>query len=433
MGIEHFLAGLTALYASGTWRQGRCFARSLVTVVQFFRWPCIRMGEEQFQALETEPYDFGTSRVVRCFASLLVIMISSYRWLFCVTVPGFLLVRETRRLKLWDINTGRELQQFTGHTNTVASVAPLADLRRALTGGWDGAICLWNLKTGQELRRFKGHAAEVWSVAVLPDGRRALSGSTDRTLRLWDIETGDELRRFDGHADRVMSTMVLPDGRRAFTGSTDRTLRLWDIETGTELRRFEGHTSDVMSISILQNGARAISAARDNTLRQWLVSGLPSSSNDNYGYTTARVALLGDAGVGKTGLGWRIAHDEFREHSSTHGQQFWVVDRLSDTRSDGTICEAVLWDMAGQPDYRLVHALFLDHVDLGLLVFNSTSRERPLGGVDYWARHLRAATSRTAAGSETTAGKKLPGSAPALLVAARSDRGVSTLYKPFQA
>ena len=100
---------------------------------------------------------------------------------------------------------------------------------------------------------------------------------------------------------------------------------------------------------------------------------------------------MGDSGVGKTGLGWRIAHGAFREHSSTHGQQFWVVDQLGATRKDGMQCEAVLWDLAGQPDYRLTHALFLDQANLGLLLFDPTNRERPLGGVEYWLRHLRAA------------------------------------------
>ena len=50
----------------------------------------------------------------------------------------------------------------------------------------------------------------------------------------------------------------------------------------------------------------------------------------------------------------RIAHGEFREQASTHGRQFWVIGGLSMTRSDDTQCEVVLWDLAGQPDYRRV-------------------------------------------------------------------------------
>ena len=56
--------------------------------------------------------------------------------------------------------------------------------------------------------------------------------------------------------------------------------------------------------------------------------------------------------------------------------------------TDGTECEAVLWDLAGQPDYRLIHALFLDDADLALVLFDPTNRQDPLHGVDYWLKAL---------------------------------------------
>ena len=59
-------------------------------------------------------------------------------------------------------------------------------------------------------------------------------------------------------------------------------------------------------------------------------------------HTTAKIVLVGDSGVGKTGLGWRLAHGEYKEHSSTHGQQFWVVNELGTRRRDGPECEAIL-------------------------------------------------------------------------------------------
>ena len=36
---------------------------------------------------------------------------------------------------------------------------------------------LWEINTGRELSQFTGHTAPIWSVAFSPDGRRALSGS----------------------------------------------------------------------------------------------------------------------------------------------------------------------------------------------------------------------------------------------------------------
>ncbi|MCH7769998.1 MAG: TIR domain-containing protein [Bacteroidetes bacterium] len=129
-------------------------------------------------------------------------------------------------------------------------------------------------------------------------------------------------------------------------------------------------------------------------------------------YTTARLALVGDSGVGKTGLGWRLAHGTFKEHSSTHGQQFWLLEELGEDRDDGTECEAVLWDFAGQPDYRVIHSLFLDNVDIALLVYDPTERNDPLRGPLYWINQF-------------TKGKG--GARKKILVGARIDRGSPTL------
>ena len=67
----------------------------------------------------------------------------------------------------------------------------------------------------------------------------------------------------------------------------------------------------------------------------------------NLAGAAAKLVLVGDSGVGKTGLGWRLKHGQFREQSSTHGQQFWVLDQLKTQRDDGTECVPVLWDLAG--------------------------------------------------------------------------------------
>ena len=91
--------------------------------------------------------------------------------------------------------------------------------------------------------------------------------------------------------------------------------------------------------------------------------------------------LVGDHSVGKSALGYRLIHGEFKEQASTHGQQFWVFPALGNRRADGTECEAILWDFAGQPDYRLVHALFVDDADLALVLFDATDLRDPLHGV----------------------------------------------------
>ena len=73
-----------------------------------------------------------------------------------------------------------------------------------------------------------------------------------------------------------------------------------------------------------------------------------------------------------------------------------------------------LWDLAGQPDYRLVHSLFLDDVDTALVLFDPTNRQEPLSGVDFWLNQLK---------------RKDKDLCNSILVGARTDRGTSTLTK----
>lgn len=48
-------------------------------------------------------------------------------------------------------------------------------------------VRVWNVQTGQQLERLKGHKDSVYSVAFSPDGKCLVSGSLDRTLRVWDL------------------------------------------------------------------------------------------------------------------------------------------------------------------------------------------------------------------------------------------------------
>jgi small GTP-binding protein len=152
---------------------------------------------------------------------------------------------------------------------------------------------------------------------------------------------------------------------------------------------------------------------KDTIIRIWELDEalLLGQSQESVHYTTAKLVLVGDSGVGKTGLGWRLAHGEFKEHASTHGQQFWPISQLGLKRADGTECEAVLWDLAGQHVYRQIHSIFLENVAAAMVLFDPSNRQEPLKGVQFWLEQLKDKG-------------RLP---PAVLVGARVDRGAPAL------
>jgi len=177
-------------------------------------------------------------------------------------------------MRLWEVDTGREVRSFSGHIHGIYSVAFSPDGRYVLSGSGDGALKLWDVNTGREVRSFIGHTGLVRSVAFSSDGFYVLSGSDDKTLKLWIVSTGKEIRTFSGHTGKVNSVAFSPNGRYALSGSDDMTMKLWHIATGKEERSFSvmGHKSPVYSAAFSPDGRYAVASLDGRKLKSWNVS-----------------------------------------------------------------------------------------------------------------------------------------------------------------
>ncbi len=176
---------------------------------------------------------------------------------------------DDKRLRVWELATGRLVRTLSGHQGQVRAVAITPDGRYAVSGSADRTLRVWELETGRTVHILRGHQFPVAAVAITPDGRYAVSGSVDRTLRVWELETGRTVRILRGHHRRVAVVAITPDGRYAVSGSADRTLRVWELETGRLLRTMQGHLATITGVSISPNGSYLVSCSRDFTLRVW--------------------------------------------------------------------------------------------------------------------------------------------------------------------
>jgi WD40 repeat protein len=151
-------------------------------------------------------------------------------------------------VRLWDVQTGKQLRKIDAHKAMVAHVAFSPDGKvLASRGGLDGAVRLWDPLTGTRLQQFTGLSnINPWrfnfdlALAISPDGK-TVAATTRDTLVLYDVASGAELKRLPSHVYGITAAYS-PDGKLLATGGVDpgddqHSLRIWDVAVGKEIRR----------------------------------------------------------------------------------------------------------------------------------------------------------------------------------------------------
>jgi WD40 repeat protein len=213
---------------------------------------------------------------------------------------------EDQWVRVWDIESGAEVQRFDGHRNFVFGLAVSPDGKRALSSSGSNilskledvtwSVCLWEIESGKELQRLEGRGPGITSVALSPDGSQALFAGYDGTVRLWDVAAWREVSTF-----RIIggawSVCFSPDARRALTaGGTgaEAHVTLWQLPEGTELKRYVGHKFGSWHATFLPGGHSLISGGQDDALRLWDTDSARQTALLRHDGQVARIAVTAD-------------------------------------------------------------------------------------------------------------------------------------------
>lgn len=141
------------------------------------------------------------------------------------------------RAKVWNLTTGAELAEVTGHTDGVRAVAfdPTGDT--FATGGNEGSVRIWTVlgaRNQSPEAALNGHDGSITSIAYSGDSTLMAVGVNSGMLHIWDLRANEELMRVQAHDSWVNAIVWSPDGTMLFTTGQDDTVRAWGVPNTPE-------------------------------------------------------------------------------------------------------------------------------------------------------------------------------------------------------
>jgi len=224
-------------------------------------------------------------------------------------------------IKIWDLANGNVLRTLYGHTSNVNALAVSPDGKflasgsgdindkrdlgaftlGGVVGGADNTVRIWSIETGRQLQVLRGHELPIAAIAFSNDGRALTSVGGD-AVKVWDVSAGTELRsqktqygksgmeklnsissigcvfgcgdkqrkqeeqrlkNFKMSASRIA---ISANGQVAAVGQPDKAIKIYDAQSGQEMRElpFKATAESENSSLAFSADARLVAFSKTN-------------------------------------------------------------------------------------------------------------------------------------------------------------------------
>lgn len=162
---------------------------------------------------------------------------------------AFVLLSTTgEQIVKFDANTGSMLQTIRGTGTTLV----LSRNNKHLFAACYSIVRMFELETGRELAAFRGHAGMITSIALSGLGNSLITGSADGTVRIWNIVTKKAQAIHRGFEGTVHALGMHKNGRLYFAG-TDHGAELREIDSGAKIAAIDKDSGMILSLAISGN------------------------------------------------------------------------------------------------------------------------------------------------------------------------------------
>ncbi len=172
-------------------------------------------------------------------------------------------------VRLWEVESGRLLHSFEGHTDLVRRVTWSPDGHTIASASRDQTIRLWDFEKKYCRSVLRGHEGEVCGLAFSPDSRNLLTTSIDGTMRVWDTLSSQCTRITVSYATTIFDIDWSPDSSQLISGGMNIPITIWDVSGRTSPQAFNTASTIICSLGWSPDGQYVATSEWNHAIRLW--------------------------------------------------------------------------------------------------------------------------------------------------------------------
>jgi WD40 repeat protein len=293
------------------------------------------------------------------------------------------------RIKVWSVPDDETVAVAQLGVGVVTGICWDSTGDRIAFSGRDSLPGVWNIRKSRTVPQTPAYFGKIVGMEWLRPDSLVAGFDSGAVVMLSTLGSETVVRRMVEVGASVFALGGL-DSQRFFTLDGLGRISIWSADSGDLLDRYD-HPVQIIAKHPTESLAAAPSGDDNSVLKVFpLVRETPGQQVEPMSrYRNAKIVVVGESGSGKSGLSLVLAGKPFEPTLSTHGTHvFTVSDERVPTDDGFERRELLLWDLAGQPGYRLTHQLHLNEVAVALLVFDSRHERDPFADVPYWLQAL---------------------------------------------
>lgn len=191
--------------------------------------------------------------------------------------------RPAHAFRIWDCGERKGIMTYETDIEEIRCLDFSPDGSKLLVGGARGYkgstktnnLEIWDLKTGKRIQQFSGQRFSVLCAHFFNNGQNVVSSGYDKSVYVWDISSDSPVKKIFLDKEATVYSMVYykhKDSGNDFVfvaGGRDKVIRQVDLSAGVVTKILKGPDATIFGLFVNERDDKLYSASRSGELITW--------------------------------------------------------------------------------------------------------------------------------------------------------------------